>query len=383
MTFRPLALFASQKSTVELITFLTTRSFFLKFYLNSKFNLNRIIIIISSIWLLTGCASKTKNDTENAFRVCYGGLRDAATKIGEIRAKEQINVRAEVGGYIKTIYVKEGACVRKGDKLLSIDHSDIDREKQIAELNIQEAQILLNQAENDLSIACSLNAQKGISDESRNNSKNKCDLAKLNLQRNKLTLYKINNDLSKTTIRSPVNGILTDLLVKEGEPILVGAGNMSVSSILLSIADTSELLIYSNIGESDRLYSDIGKKVLIRLTSSGMTTTGAIVYCAPNAKKHSDEILSQFEMHIKIDSVLTGMFLGTNVEVELPIINVSHVLFVPKNYLKLEGKKAFVRQIDKQSGKSALREIVIGLTDYKNVEIKSGLNENDLILPVN
>ncbi|MBI2948016.1 MAG: biotin/lipoyl-binding protein, partial [Verrucomicrobia bacterium] len=66
---------------------------------------------------------------------------------GEIGPAEQVSVRPEVNGRIKTLDVDLGDRVKRGDVLFTLDDSDLQIEKQSRETEIDGAKLQLEKAE--------------------------------------------------------------------------------------------------------------------------------------------------------------------------------------------------------------------------------------------
>src|SRR5262249_17539744 len=69
---------------------------------------------------------------------------------GRLQARQTVEVRARVSGYLQSIEFKDGAMVRKGDLLFVIDPRPYQATLDRAEANVRQAEAHLSLAQSDL-----------------------------------------------------------------------------------------------------------------------------------------------------------------------------------------------------------------------------------------
>jgi multidrug efflux pump subunit AcrA (membrane-fusion protein) len=91
----------------------------------------------------------------NAISVESGTLSPELSAFGEVRARRMLELRLSQGGEIIEISssFEEGGAVKKGETLLRIDPTDAQSALQVAQADLQEATVELNDAERGLEIA--------------------------------------------------------------------------------------------------------------------------------------------------------------------------------------------------------------------------------------
>jgi HlyD family secretion protein len=261
-------------------------------------------------------------------------LKAQVSASGQIRAKDYVNLQAEIVGVVTHLLVREGDRVKKGDILLKIDpiqtasQTDATRaqfEAARQDLNSQQFQIstaehnLANskvqlesaRAQQEQAEANFLRAQSSfkrsqqmsedgiisreeyelaqnnlksaraqadvarktveqmengikISDNSLAQMKNSFVAAQTRLKSQEANLAQATDQLKKTTIPSPLNGVITQLVVHEGERAVPGTLN-SPQATLMTISDLSVIQTELKVDETDIVSLAIGNAAKIKV----------------------------------------------------------------------------------------------------------------------
>ena len=192
---------------------------------------------------------------------------------GRVRAKTKVDISSQVMGQIVTLAVIEGDHVKKGDLLLQIDKVQYDAGAQATQAGLdalfaqREAdKFAREQAERDLDrtkknfeahIESEQNLQKAqlaldSAKANQNADERRIEQARANLLANK-------DSLKKTTITSPIDGIVTAKPVEAGENAIVGTMN-NAGTVLLTVSDMSIVEGEMEVDETDIPHVKIGQK---------------------------------------------------------------------------------------------------------------------------
>jgi HlyD family secretion protein len=351
-----------------------------------RMKLSHVIFFTTAVLLfLTNCQKKKDVTASLSEQVAVKkvDLRDVISQTGTISPTIKVELKSEASGKIEKIFVKEGQKVRKNDTILIIDPDRLNTQKEKLELSIRKAEINCTIALRDYNNAKELESTGSISAKKLQDLELARDLQDIELKQQKLELQDIADQLSKTVIRSPLTGVVTSLLVKEGEIAVSATSGFQSGTSIGTIADISHLEIISNIGEVDYVHLTIGQRVTIIPEALNETEThGAISFISLSAKKDVNSELSRFEIRTSIDSIIPGIAPGINVNVDFVVMEKKQVLGIPYHFVKKVEKESFVSVISKDSnGKrtTTQKKIITGVTDYKYYEVLSGLSLNDSI----
>lgn len=153
---------------------------------------------------------------------------------GRLEAVERVGIRSRVSGAVQTVHFREGALVKKGDLLITIDPAPFEAEVARAEAQVAaaDARVLLTKSE--LERGQKLTDNRFISRSNLDQRTNAYREAEANLRAVKATLQASRLDLGYTQVRAPVAGRVGRLEVTVGN--LVAAGpNAPILTRLVSV----------------------------------------------------------------------------------------------------------------------------------------------------
>ncbi len=149
---------------------------------------------------------------------------------GRFEAKESVEIRARVGGYLTKTSFQEGAIVKKGDLLFVIDQRPYEAALKKAEAAVKVAASQLAFAKGNYERAQSLFASGDVSAQLRDQRLQERDTAAATLDSAKAAAETARLDLSYTKIASPLDGRIGQKLVSDGN--LVEAGQTLLTTIM-------------------------------------------------------------------------------------------------------------------------------------------------------
>src|SRR5262249_4556679 len=200
------------------------------------------------------------------------------TANGKIQAEKKVDLSALVMGQIVNLAVRDGDRVKKGDFLLQIDRNRAEADaagsaaalegslsaRDSARATRAQAQRDHERAKRnyDAKILPEADYQRARSAEET--AEADLRVAERRIEQSRANLNAMRDTLSKTTVRSPINGIVTDLPVKEGEVTVIGTMNIQGTQ-LLTISDMSSVEAVLMVGETDVPNVKVGQKGLVAI----------------------------------------------------------------------------------------------------------------------
>ena len=197
------------------------------------------ILIISLVTLtsLAACKAKKEEEKEVAgkYTVTSPMVMDTTvTKdyIAQIQSIQNIEIRAQVKGYLEGINVDEGRYVSAGQVLFNIMPKMYEAEmlKQKAEMKTAEIELANTKILVDKNIV----------------SKAELAVAQAKLEQQKAELSKAELDLSFTKIKAPYDGIIDRIKFKKGSLIDEGG-------LLTTLSNNKDVFAYFNLSETEYL----------------------------------------------------------------------------------------------------------------------------------
>lgn len=252
---------------------------------STVFNRISLILFISSFLLILSS--------------CENG--DGSLKVsGSVEVKE-IKVSSEIPGKVTKINFKEGDMVKAGDILLKVDSNQYQIQLNALKIKKLQLETLLKQSADDLKKAKNLYSGDSI-------AKDTLEKAELSHKINQLKLEEINENIKlvelgieKSTIKSPVTGLVHDRYVEGGE--VVGAGKP-----LFQIYNYKDTYIKSYIPETFLSEIKPGDEVELVIDSKPEEKYKARIFYisqeaefTPTTLQTSEEKLSQvFEIRLEV-----------------------------------------------------------------------------------
>lgn len=202
--------------------------------------------------------------------------------VGKVYAKDQVDVGAQVSGQIIKLYVDVGTHVKQGDLIAQIDkdkqQNDLDITKaqlESAKANLESKKVALEIANKQYQREQKLYAAKASSLENLETQKNnyytlKANVAELNAQvvQLEITLKNAQKDLGYTTITAPMDGVVINVAVDEGQTV---NANQNTPTIV-RIANLDEMEVRMEIAEADVSKIKVGTELDFSLLNDPQKT---------------------------------------------------------------------------------------------------------------
>ena len=154
---------------------------------------------------------------------------------GRLIAREKVEIRARVSGYLTEVHFKEGAEVKQGDLLFTIDPRPYEAAVQRAEAVLTQAKTAADLANIEAKNATTLRQGQVISiEESERRLKSAAgEQAAVRAAEAMVTTAKL--DLEFTQIRAPISGRVSDARVTEGNLITGGTSDPTLLTTIVAL----------------------------------------------------------------------------------------------------------------------------------------------------
>jgi HlyD family secretion protein len=223
------------------------------------------VVVILGLVIWASIVRKDKNLVRvTTAKVVKAPLVATVSCNGRVQAKTHVDISSQVMGQIVTLAVREGDVVKKGELLLQIDKVQYDANEKAtqAALDALFAQrdsdrFTKDQAERDLERTKKNFEAKIESEQNLQKAQLALDSAKANvladdrrIEQARQNVLANKDSLSKTTIVSPIDGVVTAKPVEQGENAIVGTMN-NAGTVLLTVSDMSVVEGEMEVDETD------------------------------------------------------------------------------------------------------------------------------------
>jgi len=199
-----------------------------------------VAALASVVMLESGPAKATPSPAVQAMPVSVAKVEqsDVATWnefSGRLEAVERVDIRSRVAGTVQAVHFREGALVKAGDLLLTIDpapyQADVDR----AEAQVLAAQARLTNAKANYTRSKQLLEDHAISQREYDDALNAQSEADANLRAAQAQAQSAKLSLGYTQVRAPVSGRVGKLEITTGNLVAAGPG-APVLTTLVSVS---------------------------------------------------------------------------------------------------------------------------------------------------
>jgi len=370
---------------------------------------------------------------------------------GTVQPVTEVKIAPEVSGEIIELLIEEGDSVKQGATLVKIrpdtwqsklERAEAGLSQQRANLEQSKSNLLRTQAtfaraEAEYKRQEKLWAEKVISEADWQLAKQNYEIAKNDVESaeqsveasryvirsTEASLREAREDYRKTSVIAPMNGIVSKLLVKNGERV-VGTATMTGTE-MLRIADLNKMEVRVNVNENDIVRVHLGDTAVIDVdaySADKKEFKGVVTLIANTAKdKVSADAITEFEVRILMlpvsyqDLVKVGNKFpfrpGMTASVDILTTTKGNALSVPLASVTTrnpeeekkegenngDGPNSNARQTSDQSkpqkkvedktvifvndkGVAKMVEVKTGISDYDNIEILSGIADGTEII---
>lgn len=337
-----------------------------------------LALVAAGIYGLLQVVPEGDDKKANVVRTDTAVLRDLQSVVpatGEVLPLLSSIVKSEISGRITRIAVEEGDSLQRGDVLVELERTSLETRVREAERSYEADRLRLDRSKRNYDRLKELYTKKFVGEKEFLDAETEFNLSELNLEIAQARLEDAEEDLSKTVISAPHEGILTLLNVTDGQ-VISGATSVSNGTDLLTIAQLSELYMEANINEVDveKLY--VGQAAFLRFDAiPDFEVEGRINVIAPSARR--DGNIRVFPIEVVFEVADNRVRPGISATVEVPIASAEGVVSVLLSgvFTKDESSHVYL----KTATGWEQREVEVGINNLQHVEIKSGLEAEDVI----
>jgi RND family efflux transporter MFP subunit len=296
---------------------------------------------------------------------------------GSVRAVDSATVKAKVAGELRSLSVREGMAVNKGDIIGQIDTTDY-------ELRIQERQAQLRQAEAQLLTAQrnadanrQLVARGFISENSSANTVSALDAAKAARDTVQFQLDQALKALGDTRLIAPISGMVAERYALPGE-------KLSPDNKVLSIVSTEKLEAELAVPAQDLVGVQIGQRLDLQVEGVDTPQAAKVLRINPATSGSSRNVM----VYLRLEGPATSKLrIGAFAQGLLPLQSKGEVLAVPFNAVRDQGGRQAVWVV--RQGKLEEQLVRTGIRDDRAkapngalgmIQILEGLNEGDAVI---
>ncbi len=398
-----------------------------------------VVIFVLGAMLVKKTQQPPQPTTVRLEELKTGDLQEFISAPGAIEPKTKVELSAKVSARVVDLPFKEGQQVKAGDLVIRLDAKEMESRLKSAEANFlaQQAQIevtrtqiasrkaqlkgtqaTLEQVKKDYERQKQLLSTGDISQSVYDQARQKFDelqsqlqsatfqieaeekgliVAQHNLDVQKAKIDEAQDTLEYTTIRSPIDGVITRINAEVGEMVMTGTMN-NPGTVIMIIADLSKMLLVAQVDEADVGKLALGQESSIRVKAFwDQIYTGKVDHIALTNDSSQTTGTKYYRTEILIEGDVSKLYSGLTADVDIFTQKHTAILKVPSQAIltrKADDLPADIRSnplVDTnktdvtlvfcyRDKKAIATPVKIGPGDTTHIIIKEGLKVGDQII---
>lgn len=358
-------------------------------------NVGHGLMMLYLICLIAGCSKDSAKKTDQQVAkapvavevqtAAVSNLTDGIAVTGSLEPKFSIDVRTQIPGLVKQVFVNEWVRVRKGQPLVLIDVAETDAQVKRAEAgiasakaNLSQAQVTSKRSERELSRLQKLKESGLATQQALDDAESELEAASARVEAARAQIRVAEGEFrqgmarqAKGLVSAPIDGIVALRDVNVGDL----ASDAAVGKPIFRIVDNRLLNLTVTLSSADSARVKVGQSLEFSVDSlPGRAFIGRVMYINPELSNEDRSLKVIAEVHNVPETLKGGLFAKGNIVTGTR----NGVLQVPRSAisaLDLAAKKGLLFVVE--NGIARKREILSGSVNGDLIEVVSGLKAGE------
>lgn len=354
-------------------------------YLSSKNKRNvmrKLTLLSLSLVLITstGCSLLPNEDEEEAlpiitpptiakkpeYEVKLGSIVLPVKAVGKIMSqREEALYFTEEGLHIKNILVKAGDTVKKGDTLIELDVSSLEKDLRKKQLDFRQQ---------ELSMKETLRTKEEIGEI-------EFEKAAIVFEEQRQDLVDLQQKIADGTLKAPFSGTIISLSAEKGAVV-------KAYESLGTISDTSSLVVAASFSKEDLEKISVGMKATVDINAIG-EVNGKVKVMPVNTGNSNDnnngggntankDSIDKY-LIIELDKWPDNVERGRPLSASIVTQRKEDVVLIPISTLRSVGSRTYVQIVEEDGSKREV-DVEVGLQTSTELEILNGLTPGQKVV---
>jgi RND family efflux transporter MFP subunit len=324
-----------------------------------------LLLLIAIVAWRINSARKSGLEVDTAS-VQRSTLTNTILAPGTVTADEYADLSFQTSGEVAEVNVKEGDSVEKGDIIAKLDTTSLYSSYLQSQANLRRYEASLDKTYDDL--------QGHETDESFEQIETRT-LAETNKDKAYWALVAASKNLAGAYIKAPFDGIVTQV----PDNLLPGSYASAPSTAIFSVVNPETIYFEAEVNELEINDLFSGAKTNIQLDAFPGETYDQEVFSTNFSSVTTSTGGTAYQVRISLpENDLLKFKLGMNGDAEIVISEKHEVLLIPANAVVDDSDKSYVWIVE--NGRARKRIIEVGESSINDVEILSGLEENQSVI---
>lgn len=307
-----------------------------------------------------------------------GDVGAGITISGPLEPKEQVTVRAQVGGTMRNLRVDRGSVVSRGQRLATITAAGVQSQAAGAQAQVAAAQAGLAVARQRRDAAIKLRAAGAMSEIDMRSAVAQFEAAEAQVAAARAQAAGAGEAAGFTTIEAPISGIVSERFVEDGEAVSPGGQ-------LLTVVNSRTLEMAGQVGVTEAGRVRAGQSVTFALDAfPDEQFTGRVARVDPIADAGTRQVGVYVELPNAGGRIVGGQFARGRIATGSAATAVRGVLIPATAVQRATPEATSGRVFVIENGRVAVRDVTLGARDESTglVAALSGVRAGEQLIAV-
>lgn len=359
-----------------------------------------VVLVAGGVWFFTGKSAKGGIRLETA-KVGRSSISNTVTATGTVEPVTEVEVGTQVSGIIDKLYADYNDVVKAGQLIAEMDKVNLKAELASAQAQLASSKSEYEYQQKNYARSKVLFDKKLISDSDYETATYNYEKSKAAYEQSQASMVKVNRNLEYATITSPIDGVVINRAVEEGQTVAAGFETPTLFTIA---ADLTKMQVIADVDEADIGNVEDGQRVSFTVDAypndvfEGTVKQIRLGDSSSSSSSTSTSTVVTYEVVITADNPDLKLKPRLTANVTIYTLERDNVLTVPTKSLRFVPEEELLmgtgltaensaqeapagkRLIWVKQGQQLLpRVITVGSTSGNMIEVTDGLTEGEEI----
>ena len=332
-----------------------------------------------------------------------GTIANSVTATGTVEPVTEVDVGTQVSGIIDKLYVDYNDVVKAGQLIAEMDKVNLQAELKSAEAQLASSKTEFEYQQKNYARSKVLHEKQLVSDTDYETATYNYEKAKAAYEQSQASMVKVRRNLEYATITSPIDGVVINKVVEEGQTVAAGFETPTLFTIA---ADLTKMQVIADVDEADIGNVKEGQRVQFTVDAYPNDTFEGVVQQvrlgesddSSSSTSTSSSSVVTYEVVITADNPDLKLKPRLTANVTIFTMEEENVLLVPNKALRFIPEPKLMETLGlqvndnsanikkgekfvwvKENNVLMTKAITVGVSNNNYTEILGGLNEGEVV----
>ena len=324
-----------------------------------------------------------------------GTIANSVTATGTVEPVTEVDVGTQVSGIIDKLYVDYNDVVKAGQLIAEMDKVNLQAELKSAEAQLASSKTEFEYQQKNYARSKVLHEKQLVSDTDYETATYNYEKAKAAYEQSQASMVKVRRNLEYATITSPIDGVVINKVVEEGQTVAAGFETPTLFTIA---ADLTKMQVIADVDEADIGNVKEGQRVQFTVDAYPNDTFEGVVQQVRLGESDDSSSVVTYEVVITADNPDLKLKPRLTANVTIFTMEEENVLLVPNKALRFIPEPKLMETLGlqvndnsanikkgekfvwvKENNVLVTKAITVGVSNNNYTEILGGLNEGEVV----